>query len=313
MNRESKVGMLLAVAGVILVLGVFLVGDQEGVWKSKYELKIYYTNVFGLLPGAPVRLAGLRVGSVKAIQFPEAEPGKLEVIISIDNSVKSRIRSDSRALIGSAGLLGDKTIEITVGSPDSLILENGDVLQAGKVTSIEAIISEGGDLVENIRQASQSFKQIMDKINRGEGSLGLLVNDPNVYFDLDKLLVVTEKLSKELETGSGSFARFVKDSTFYVELTGFLSTTKDLIDTLSSGQGTIPRLLKDPEPYENLESIISDWEQITADIRSGKSTAGKLLTQDSLYIQLNRTLDRTEALLRDLRENPGRYVKFSIF
>lgn len=313
MNRESKVGMLLAVAGVILVLGVFLVGDQEGVWKSKYELKIFYSNVYGLLPGAPVRLAGLRVGSVKNIEFPEAEPGKLEVIISVDKTVKSKIRSDSRALIGSLGLLGDKTIEITVGSPDSSILEDGHVLRAGNVTSIEAIISQGGDLVQNIKEASQSFKQIMDKINRGEGSLGLFVNDPNVYFDLDKLLVITEKLSRELETGHGSFSKFVKDSTFYVELTGFLSTTKSLIDTLSSGQGTIPRLLKDPEPYENLESIISDWEQITTQIRSGQSTAGKLLTQDSLYLQLNRTLDRTEALLKDLRENPGRYVKFSIF
>jgi phospholipid/cholesterol/gamma-HCH transport system substrate-binding protein len=313
MNRESKVGLLLAVAGVILVFGIFLVGDQEGVWKSKYELKIYYSNVYGLLPGAPVRLAGLRVGSVKDIEFPEAEPGKLEVVISIDKSVKSRIRSDSRALIGSLGLLGDKTIEITVGSPDSVMLEDGGVLQAGKVTSIEAIISEGGDLVENIREASKSFKQIMDKINRGEGSLGLFVNDPSIYFDLDKLLVITEKLSRELETGTGSFAKFVKDSTFYVELTGFLSTTKDLIDTLSAGQGTIPRLLNDPEPYQNLESIIGDWEKITAEIRSGKGTAGKLLTQDSLYIQLNRTLDRTEALLEDLREHPGRYVKFSIF
>lgn len=313
MNKESKVGLLLAVAGIIFVLAVFLIGDQEGVWKSKYQLRIYYDQVHGLLPGAPVRLAGLRVGSVQDIEFSTEQPGKLEVILSVDRSVKSRIRSDSEALIGSLGLLGDKTIEITVGSPDSMMLEEGEVLRAAKSASIEAIIAEGGDLVENLKVASANAREIIEKINEGKGSLGLFVNDPNVYFDLDKLLALTERLTKQLESGRGSLAKFVNDSTFYVELTGFLSNTKALVDTLTNGEGTLPMLMKNPEPYQNLEAILSDWRELTAQIRSGKGSAGKLLTEDSLYVNLSRTLDRTEALLKDLRENPGRYVKFSIF
>jgi phospholipid/cholesterol/gamma-HCH transport system substrate-binding protein len=313
MNKESKVGLLLAVAGIIFVLAVFLIGDQEGVWKSKYQLRIYYDQVQGLLPGAPVRLAGLRVGSVRDIEFSSEMPGQLEVILSVDKAVKSMIRSDSEALIGSLGLLGDKTIEITVGSPDSMMLEDGEVIRAGKSASIEAIIAQGGDLVDNLSVASANAREIIEKINDGKGSLGLFVNDPSVYFDLDKLLILTERLTNQLDSGKGSLARFVNDSTFYVELTGFLSNTKALIDTLTNGEGTLPMLMKNPEPYQNLESILSDWRELTAQIRSGKGSAGKLLTEDSLYVNLSRTLERTEALLKDLRENPGRYVKFSIF
>lgn len=313
MTRESKVGLLLAIAGVILVLAVFLIGDQEGVWKSKYDLRIHYDAVHGLLPGAPVRLAGLRVGSVKSIEFSEDFPGKLEVIVSVDESVKKKIRTDSEALIGSLGLLGDKTIEVTVGSPDSPMLEEDEIIRAGKVASIEAIIASSGDMVQNIREASVQIKEIMEKINRGDGSLGMFVNDPNIYFDLDKLLILTKNLSQQIQHGRGSFAKFLSDSTFYIEMTKFFANTSSLIDTIANGEGTLPMLLKNPEPYQNLESILADWQEITNKIRSGEGSAGKMLADDSLYINLTRTLDRTEALLKDFRENPGRYIKFRIF
>jgi phospholipid/cholesterol/gamma-HCH transport system substrate-binding protein len=216
-------------------------------------------------------------------------------------------------MIGTMGLLGDKTVEITIGSPDSAMVEAGGFIRAGRAASIEAVIAQSGGMIKNLNEASKHAREIIEKINRGEGSLGLFVNDPNVYFDLDQLLTLTKKLSEQLESGEGSFARFISDSTFYVELTEFLSTTNELVDTLASGQGTLPKLLQDPGPYENLQTIVADWRKITDQIQAGEGTAGKLLADDSLYINLTRTLDRTEALLIDLRNNPHRYLKFSIF
>ncbi len=313
MSREAKVGLTLALAGFLLVLGIFLVGDEEGIWQSKYELRIIYDNVHGLMEGAPVRLVGLRVGSVKKIGFAEEYPGKLEVTIKVDNAVKKKIRTDSEAMIGTMGLLGDKTIEISIGSPDLAVIEEGGLVRAGQVASIEAIIAESGDIVENIKEASQHAKEIIEKINTGTGSLGLFVNDPNVYFDLDKLLLMTEKLTAQLESGEGSFARLVTDSTFYVELTRFFTTTGDLLDSLTTGEGTLPKLMNDPGPFEDIRTIVADWRTITDQLKAGEGSAGRLLMDDSLYINMSRTLERTEALLVDFRNNPHRYVKFSIF
>jgi phospholipid/cholesterol/gamma-HCH transport system substrate-binding protein len=188
-----------------------------------------------------------------------------------------------------------------------------DYLIAGKSSSIEAIIAEGGEAVENIKLAAHHAKEIIEKINNGTGSLGLFVNDPNVYFDLDKLLILTERLTKQLESGSGTFAKFVTDSTLYVELRNLMSNTNVLFDSLSNGDGTLARLLNDPKPFEDLSTIVADWRTITNRINSGEGALGQLLANDTLYYNLNRTLDRAEALLEDFRLNPGRYLKLRIF
>ena len=313
MSKQVRVGLLVLIGVAVLVIAVFTVGDQEGIWKSKYTLRVKYDDVFGLLPGSPVRLSGLRVGTVKGIAFTPQDPGKLEVDLAIDEAVSQFIRSDSKALIGTLGLLGDKTIEITAGTDTARVLVEGDHLIAGKSSSIEGIIAEGGEAVENVREATRHAKEIIEKINNGTGSLGLFVNDPNVYFDLDKLLVLTENLTRQLESGHGSFAKFITDSTFYVEMRNLASNTNVLFDSLTNGSGTFAKLMNDPRPYEDLRAIVSSWRNITDRINNGEGAAGQLLTNDTLYQNLNRTLDRAEALLEDFRLNPGRYIKLRLF
>jgi phospholipid/cholesterol/gamma-HCH transport system substrate-binding protein len=313
MSREFRVGVVIALAALVLVIAVFTVGDQEGVWKRRYELRVKYTDIYGLQAGSTVRLAGLRVGTVKHVEFSRTEPGNLIVVLKVDRDVQNLIRSDSKAVIGTLGLLGDKTVEISVGSPDQDMLEDGSYIQGAKSASIEAIITEGGEAVENITLAAKNTKEIIEKINNGTGSLGLFVNDPNVYFDLDRLLQLTENLTKQLEQGQGSFARFVTDSTFYVEMRNLLTNTNHLFDSLTTGQGTLSKLLYDPAPYQDIKQIVESWKQITNRINSGEGTLGKMLTNDSLYINFTRALDRTDALLKDFRENPGRYLRIRLF
>ncbi len=313
MSRQVRVGLLILLGVLVLVIAVFTVGDQEGVWKSKYVLHVKYDDVYGLLPGSPVRLSGLRVGTVKEIEFSNTDPGKLEVRLAIDEAVKPFIRSDSRAIIGTLGLLGDKTIEIFAGTDTAKVLEDGDYLTSAKSSSIEGIIAEGGAAVENIREATFHAKEIIEKINNGTGSLGLFVNDPNVYFDLNKLLILTNNLTRQLESGQGSFAKFITDSTFYVEMRDLASNTNLLFDSLTSGSGTFAQLMNDPKPYEDLRSIVASWRTITDRINNGEGAAGQFLTNDSLYYNFSRTLDRAEALLEDFRLNPGRYLKLRIF
>ena len=137
MSREFRVGVVIAVAALVLVIAVFAVGDQEGVWKRRYELRVKYTDIYGLQTGCNVRLAGLRVGAVKHIEFSRTEPGNLIVVLKVDRNVQSLIRSDSKAIIGTLGLLGDKTVEISVGSPDQEMLEDGGYIQAAKSASGE--------------------------------------------------------------------------------------------------------------------------------------------------------------------------------
>lgn len=313
MTKQVRVGLLILAGVAIFVIAVFTVGDQEGIFKARYSLRVLYGDVNGLLPGSPVRLAGLRVGTVEEIAFSQARVGALDVKLSIDEGVKEFIRTDSRAVVGTLGLLGDKTVEITSGSDTAKILEDGEYILPGEASSIESIFAKAGETLENIREASGHARDIIEKINNGTGSLGMFVNDPNVYFDLDKLLVLTERLTAQLESGEGSFTKFLTDSSFYVSMRDLASNTNALFDSLTNGNGTFAQLMHDPQPYEDLKGIISSWRTITNRINDGEGAAGQLLTNDSLYYNLNRTLDRAEALLEDFRLNPGRYINLRIF
>lgn len=313
MSKEIRVGIVILVAAGILLVAIFMVGDQEGLWAEKYSLYVKYESVHGLQAGSPVRLNGLMVGSVESIRFSEDEFGKMVVKVNINESVKSFIRTDSKARISTMGLLGDKTIEITGGSDTATVLQQNEFIAAEKASSIEGIIAEAGDVVENLTDASYHAKEIIRKINEGEGSLGLFVNDPNVYFDLDKLLTLTETLVAQLESGEGSFTKFLTDSTFYVEMRDLLTNTNDLFDTLQTGSGTLAMLMRDPEPFHDIKQITENLRKLSTDLSEGEGTLGALFTDDSLYINLSRTMDRAEALFEDLRNNPGRYLKFSVF
>ncbi len=313
MSKEIKVGIVILIAAGLLLLAIFMVGDQQGLWANKYSLYINYETVQGLQTGAPVRLNGLMVGSVESITFSESNLGELLVKVNINESVMNYIRTDSRARISTMGLLGDKTIEISGGSDTATVLKPDEFLIAERAASIESIIAEANDVVANLTSASYHAKEIIRKINEGEGSLGLFVNDPNVYFDLDKLLLLTERLTAQLESGEGSFTKFLTDSTFYVEMRNMLANTNELFDTLATGEGTLALLMRDPQPFYDLKEIIQNMREITTGVNNGEGTLGALFTDDSLYINLSRTMDRAEALFEDLRNNPGRYLKFSVF
>ena len=94
---------------------------------ERYRLVGYYENVQGLIPNAPVWLAGTRVGRVESVNLgtrPDGEPA-VKVVLVVDEDVQERIRADSSASIGTIGLLGDRYVEISLGSPNEPILEDG--------------------------------------------------------------------------------------------------------------------------------------------------------------------------------------------
>ncbi len=100
MSKEFRVGVVIALAALILVIAVFAIGDQEGVWKRRYELRVKYTDIYGLQSGSTVRLAGLRVGTVKHVEFSRTEPGNLIVVLKVDRDVQNldslRLQGDHR-------------------------------------------------------------------------------------------------------------------------------------------------------------------------------------------------------------------------
>src|SRR5271167_2742884 len=126
MSRELKVGLFVIFGLALGMLAVFLIGDTKQMWEKKVSYKAAFQNVAGLKPGAPIRMGGLDVGTVTGIGHEGgAAETRIFVKMSINKSEAGRIHADTVATVAARGLLGDKMVELSVGTPSEAILPPG--------------------------------------------------------------------------------------------------------------------------------------------------------------------------------------------
>ena len=102
-KREIKVGIFVIVGLIVAGVLVFLVGDERRVFDKHFSLNAEFDDVAGLKPGAPVRMGGIDIGSVQAVQFGDnANDRKLHVRISVISDAHDRIRDDSIVTIANS-------------------------------------------------------------------------------------------------------------------------------------------------------------------------------------------------------------------
>src|SRR5712692_2076677 len=129
MSRAFRLGIFVLATLLILVAGVFLIGDKRFLFRGTYRLEAEFQDVAGLNNGADVRVGGIHLGTVKYISLPGSPGGKLTVVMDLANSTKNIIRQDSVATIKTEGLLGDKYVEISFGSEKAPEVGSGDTIE----------------------------------------------------------------------------------------------------------------------------------------------------------------------------------------
>ncbi|MCD6163282.1 MAG: MCE family protein [candidate division Zixibacteria bacterium] len=304
MIKEIKVGALIAFGLFVVFSTFFIIGGQEGIFSSKYELYARFNNIEGLAVGAPVRLGGMKVGTIGDIWFSGiADKKAISVKMMIKSSSFDRIRSDSKAKLGNMGLLGDRTIEISLGSFDAEPVEPG-----------QFIVSEGGHVLEDIMDLTGNAKEITSKINEGEGSLAQIINDPRLYSNLDSLLIIWSEISSKINEGEGNLAALMNDPALYNNLTKFFKESSAFMEKVNAGEGELGKLATGKgNLYNRTDSALVALNKTLETINNGEGTLGQLIYNAELYERLSSTLTSLDSLLVDIKENPKKYVKLSLF
>ena len=311
-----RVGILMSVALATFMVGLLLIGKGKGLLQRSARYRIHFSRTNGLLVGAPVALTGVTVGSVTDITFPgDSEARYIDVEVEVRRQVMSRIREDTIASIRTQGVLGDKYVELSAGTPGAPAREPGSVIPEIEPVDYEAVLGQSGDIVTNIVELTSSLRTILQAIDRGEGLLGALVRNRDqgeltfadvqqAVSNIAEITAYMESILASVERGEGLIGALVRDTdTAQGVLAGLTRSTENLdrfTARLNRSDGLLPRLLED-EAYAtrvlaDLETTTRSLAELASKINRGEGTLGALVQDRTLY-------DETTAFVRTTRKS----------
>ncbi len=311
--EEVKVGAVLIAALVLLAGGIFFVGNTGAVFGDRYEIVTLMRSAAGLVPGAAVQLAGQPVGQVARITFIEPEsrpPGGegLAVWLAINRHVQQQIRADSRARVRTLGLLGDRIIDIEPGTPEAAVLQPGDTLSAAEVLDYAQLLDDASSAVAGLSRLVRSLDELTRDLLAGEGTVGQLLVNPELYDRLSRLSGDLSRLLSSLNEGEGALGQLVTDDELYDRLVAAVASLDTVTGRLARGEGSLGRLLGSDSLYESLAGAAGRTDSLLADLRAGEGSIGQLMVDEALYEELLRMVVELNNILSDLRAQPEKYI-----
>lgn len=308
---ELRVGLFVLAGLFILALGIFYV-TGAGILGPKYRLTTYLPEVEGLQAGAPVRLDGVEIGNVESIRLtphPKDRLQNITLVLRIDKKYQDQIRADSQASLITEGLLGNRYVTISRGLSGAPIPANGVVPGAEEV-AIKEIVERGADLVQNLGALSTQVSDIINKVNKGQGTLGKFLTDPSMYNRLNDTAGRIDSMVTSVEQGQGSIGKLVTSDELYRRVDTTVGHAEDVLAAVREQKGTVGKLIYDPSVYENAKGLVEKGNAVLADVREGKGTLGKLTTDDVLYTNLRDASANVRDASAKLNSGQGTMGKF---
>ena len=333
MSKQFKVGLFVIAGLVLMGLSVFLIGNTRQLWEPKMNYSTAFNDVAGLKPGAPVRMGGLDVGQVTGLHHGrDPKDGRIFVSLAVEKKESLRIRTDSVAHVGNKGLLGDKMIELGLGSPDALPIdpkqlipseEPADMFAAANrvaaaaqqaIEKLEPLAQSLGDpkLAADIKGSAADVHSLLDSMVHGDGTMHRLFYDHREADQLDQLLANTnrttehlnatladlQEVSARVKQGPGIAHALIYDGDMSKDTAGMMSELHQDLKAVREGNGIAHAVLYGDDSSQhvmaNLNAMSDDLRAIVLGVRQGKGTIGGLLVDPTVYEDLKSAIGNVE-------------------
>jgi phospholipid/cholesterol/gamma-HCH transport system substrate-binding protein len=305
-SREVKVGVFVGLSLLLLASTIFLIGSESNLFSPHTEMRTSFQDVQGLARGSPVRMGGVDIGRVLTVSYSEDEKSTAIVVkMLIQSDQVSRIRKDSVASVGGRGMLGDKMIQITVGSPSQPVLPSTELVPSKESQDLMAMVgsmkslAEGVDrVVKNlekttatlaedefrgdIKESVEHLNGVLGSLESSDGYVGKLLNDPKEAQSLSETVQNFKHASAELEL--------------------LLKSGRVLLSQAQAGPGLVHELLYGRDSEKAVAQLGGAAEQLglaLKGVREGDSFAHALL-YDSESRQIADNLQQVTADFRDI-------------
>jgi phospholipid/cholesterol/gamma-HCH transport system substrate-binding protein len=283
-KRTVIVGLFVTIGLLILLVGVFTLGGQKKTFVPSITIQAVFDNVNGLQKGDNVWFSGVKVGTVKSIQFNGN--AQIKVIMHIERKAQEFIRKDAKAKVGAEGFIGNKLVVIYGGTPQAGPIEGGEHLVVERTLSTDDMMATLQKNNENLAAITTDFKTVSNRLVNGEGTAGALLTDATLYKSLESTAANlqmaarnSERLSRSIATYTaqlekpGSLANgLVHDTVIMSNLQNavqqiheaanathsFTANLKTMSDQLNSNDNTLGLLLNDEKTAEQMKGIIEN-------------------------------------------------------
>ncbi len=314
---QLKVGVIVLISTIILVALLFLMTSSSGLGILSHKLTVvtYFENSAGLKTGAAVNLEGVTIGTVKTVTIdnsPERKLTPVKVVMKLDDKYGANLKKDSRASLSTVGVLGDTVVDINSQLAVGPVLQDGDVLKTTETPSISDVVKASQGTIESLNVILAKMNVIVDNIQTGKGSIGQLVNNPELYNKFSAAADQVQRLTAKLNSDNNTVGKFFNDNgEMYNRINDTIARVDDITKNVQSGKGTAGLLLKDDALYKNLNSTLAHANSIMADADAGKGGLGLMLKDPKFRQDLSHTLTQINSLVSGINEGHGTLGKLA--
>ena len=299
MTNEQKVGLFFVV-GIFLVVLAIEATVGTGLFTKGYNLYVSYPSVEGLRTGDAVQVAGLKLGKVDGVTL---QPDGVRVKLWLER--QAIVRRDSVARLDYQALSGTRFIAISLGTPGAPPLKDGDTIEGQVPPSITEMVDELKGVAGSVQSLADSLNENQDRVLKNVNAM-IEENRSSLQHAMENL----DSISAKLDRGDGTLAKLINDPTLYDRANAVMTDLQKVSDRLASGQGDLGRLVNSDgalydevrETVASLNVTATNLEEISGQIRKGEGTIGRMVTDDALYQEAQdavRGLDRATAGIED--------------
>jgi phospholipid/cholesterol/gamma-HCH transport system substrate-binding protein len=296
--NNVKLGLFVVAGILFLIIMLYMIGKDQNLFSRNIELKARFSNAQGLVRGNNVKYSGIQVGTVKSVKL--VNDTTIEVVMLIEEKIKSNISKNAIVSIGTEGFIGNKIASILPGIGHADPVEDGDMLASKKIISTDDMLETLSVSNRNIAVVSEGLKSTVQQINNSK-ALWQLLNDEALPDNLRKAAIninqATAKanntvndfhdLLEDVKDGKGSLGKILTDTSIAVQLAEALEKLKQVGDNAN-------------KLSDEINEMVSG---IKTDVNNGKGAVNTLLKDSAIVIKLNSSLGNIERGAAAFNEN----------
>jgi phospholipid/cholesterol/gamma-HCH transport system substrate-binding protein len=294
-KKAITVGIFLFIGLLIFLLGVFTLGGQKKTFVKSFNINVVFDDIQGLKVGNNVWFSGVKVGTIKKIQFYGSS--QVQVFLSIEEVAHQYIHKNAKASISSDGLIGNKIIVIDGGTPKYPFIEDGDQIVVNPALSTDDIMKTVQVNNKNLVEITSDFKLLSKNLVEGKGTVGALLTDEEIAKNFRSIVA-------NLQTSTAEANKMITDLN---QFSAKLNTKGGLADKMLTDTVVFNRLQASiTELQKTAKSAAILTENLNAaskKLNNNDNALGVLLNDQAAAEQVKVTIKNLESSSKKLDEN----------